>query len=131
MKRTGRNSSKTTGAETNDTTTLSVAEEVENTSAGDNRACSNRESRKDKCSDSITTAENRVGTMQPICHGDRQGKKLLCLWMSRSSKVDFVHFYSLFFIFIFLFLFFSFSIFRTTWVRGYQSRCHISHNLMA
>ena len=33
--------------------------------------------------------------------------------------------------FIFHFLFFSyFSIFRTTWVRGYQSRCHISHKLM-
>ena len=26
---------------------------------------------------------------------------------------------------------FKFSIFRTTWVRGYQSRCYISHNLMA
>ena len=47
----------------------------------------------------------------------------------------------LYFIFPFhfiLFLFFSFfpfifyfSIFRTTQVRGYQSRCHISHNLMA
>ena len=37
------------------------------------------------------------------------------------------------FIFIsyFIFLFFSFSIFRTTRVRGYQSCCHISHNLMA
>ena len=33
--------------------------------------------------------------------------------------------------FSFSFLFFSFSIFRTTWVRGYQSHCHISHNLMA
>ena len=35
------------------------------------------------------------------------------------------------FYFSFSFLFFSFSIFRTTRVRGYQSRCHISHNLMA
>ena len=53
--------------------------------------------------------------------------------MSRSSKVDFVHFYFLSFIFLFLFLFllFSISIFRTTQVRGYQSHCHISHNLMA
>jgi len=33
--------------------------------------------------------------------------------------------------FSFPLLFFSFSIFRTTRVRGYQSRCHISHNLMA
>ena len=33
--------------------------------------------------------------------------------------------------FISLFLFFSFSIFRTTRVRSYQSRCHISNKLMA
>ena len=42
--------------------------------------------------------------------------------------------FSLSFIFLFLFLFFllfSISIFRTTQVRGYQSRCHISHKLMA
>jgi len=30
-----------------------------------------------------------------------------------------------------LFFLFYFSIFRTTRVRGYQSRCHICHNLMA
>ena len=36
------------------------------------------------------------------------------------------HFY-----FILLYFSFSFSIFRTAQVRGYQSRCHISHNLMA
>jgi len=36
-----------------------------------------------------------------------------------------------FFHFIFHFFYFLFSIFRTTWVRGYQSRCHISHKLMA
>ena len=41
-------------------------------------------------------------------------------------------FYFLFFLnFIFHFLFFYFSIFRTTQVRVYQSRCHISHKLMA
>ena len=80
MKRTGRNSSKTTRAETNNTMTLSVAEEAGNTSAGDNRACSNEGSRKDECGNSIIAAENKIGTMQPICHGDRQGKKLLCLW---------------------------------------------------
>ena len=44
--------------------------------------------------------------------------------MSRSSMVDFV------FIFSFHFILFSF-IFRTTRVRVYQSRCHISHKLMA
>ena len=43
----------------------------------------------------------------------------------------------LYFIFPFHFILFSsflfvyFSIFRTAQVRGYQSRCHISHNLMA
>jgi len=45
-----------------------------------------------------------------------------------------LHFlFSLFtlFYFYFSFLFFSFSISRTTWVRAYQSRCHISHKLMA
>ena len=36
------------------------------------------------------------------------------LMVSRSSKVDFVHFYFLSFIFIFLFFIFSISIFRTT-----------------
>jgi len=43
-----------------------------------------------------------------------------------------LHFYflSLYFIF-FLCLFLLFSIFRTTQVRVYQSRCHISHKLMA
>ena len=41
-------------------------------------------------------------------------------------------YFSLFILFYFSFLFFfSFSIFRTTQVRGYQSRCHISHKLMA
>jgi len=38
--------------------------------------------------------------------------------------------FSLFY-FIFLFFYFLFSIFRTTRVRDYQSRCHISHKLMA
>ena len=51
--------------------------------------------------------------------------------VSRSLMVDF----SLFSLFIFILLFFSFlfpfSIFRTTQVRVYQSRCHISHKLMA
>ena len=45
------------------------------------------------------------------------------------SRLCFYFLFSLYFIFLFLFLFFS--IFRTTQVRGYQSRCHISHKLMA
>ena len=43
-----------------------------------------------------------------------------------------LHFYFLFSLyFSFSFSLFSISIFRTTWVRVYQSRCHISHKLMA
>ena len=51
--------------------------------------------------------------------------------MSRLLTMDLTFIFVSYFIFSFSFLFFSFSIFRTTWVRGYQSRCHISHNLMA
>ena len=51
--------------------------------------------------------------------------------MSRSWTVDFIHFYFLSFIWFFLSFYFLFSIFRTTQVRGYQSRCHISHKLIA
>ena len=47
--------------------------------------------------------------------------------MSRSLMVDFI----LFSRFIFILLFISFSIFRTTRVRVYQLRYHISHKLMA
>ena len=50
--------------------------------------------------------------------------------VSRSLMVDFI-LSSLFTLFYFSFLFpFYFSIFRTTRVRGYQSRCNISHKLM-
>ena len=57
------------------------------------------------------------------------------LWENLTVKIaddglDFI--FSLFILFYFSFSFsFFLSIFRTTWVRGYQSRCHISHNLMA
>jgi len=40
-------------------------------------------------------------------------------------------FFFLFTLFFFYFSFLFFSIFRTTWVRVYQSCCHISHKLMA
>jgi len=43
--------------------------------------------------------------------------------------LGFYFLFSLYFIFYFIFLFFS--IFRTTWVKVYQSHCHISHKLMA
>ena len=52
-------------------------------------------------------------------------------WLSRSLTADSILF-SLFILFYFSgFLSVYFSIFRTARVRGYQSRCHISHNLMA
>jgi len=48
-KRTGRRGSKTR-AKTKPAMTFSVAEEATIASAGDNRACSDGRSRKDKCS---------------------------------------------------------------------------------
>ena len=51
--------------------------------------------------------------------------------LSRLLTMDLTFIFVSYFIFSFPFLFFYFSIFRTTQVRGYQSRCHISHNLMA
>ena len=50
---------------------------------------------------------------------------LLIFLLLRSLMVDFI------FIFSFYFIFLLFSIFRTTRVRVYQSRCYISHKLMA
>ena len=49
----------------------------------------------------------------------------------RLLMVDFIFYFLFLLYFIFLHLFLFFSIFRTTWVRVYQSCCHISHNLMA
>ena len=46
-----------------------------------------------------------------------------------NGGLGFYFLFSLYFIFCFLFLLFS--IFRTTQVKIYQSRCHISHKLMA
>ena len=51
--------------------------------------------------------------------------------MSRSLTMDLTFIFTLHFLVYFMFIFFSFSIFRTTRVRVYQSRCHISHKLMA
>jgi len=66
-----------------------------------------------------------------ICEKFANGTIAAKYILSRSLTVDFILF-SLFILFYFSFLFpFSFSIFRATWVRGYQSRCHISHKLMA
>jgi len=47
------------------------------TTAGADRACSNGESGENECSNGVPHSEGRVGTVQPICHGCGQGKKLL------------------------------------------------------
>ena len=61
--------------------TSSIAEEARNaTSVDDNRTYTDRESKKDKYNDSIATAEDRVGVIQPLYNRSRQGKELLCLW---------------------------------------------------
>jgi len=55
---------------TDNAMTISVAEKVENTSlVGDNRACSNGESRKDRRGDGMSTIEGSVCSKEPICHG--------------------------------------------------------------
>ena len=51
--------------------------------------------------------------------------------VSRSLTIDFIFIFSFHFILFLFFIFILFSIFRTTRVRVYQSRCHISHKLMA
>ena len=80
MKRTRGNSSEATRAETDNAMTLSVVEKARNAPlAGDNGARSNGRSRKNECNNSVLVAEGRIGTMQPICHGDRWREKLLCL----------------------------------------------------
>ena len=80
MKRAERDSSKTIGAETDNAMTISIANEANAFSAGDNSTCSNRGSRKDECSDDIAAAKNRVGLTQLICHRGKQGEELLYLW---------------------------------------------------
>jgi len=80
MKRTEGSSSKTTGPETSNITTISVAEKAFAFSAGDNRTCYNAESKKNECGNEMAAAGDRVGITQPICYGGRQGKELLRLW---------------------------------------------------
>ena len=72
MKGIGGNSSKITGAETDNAMTPSMAEEARNaTLADNNRAHSNRGSREDKYGDSMTTAKNRVGITQSIYYENK------------------------------------------------------------
>ena len=64
--------------------TISVVEEATTSSAGDNRACSNRRDRENECgsgkrarSGTEYRGSSKTGL---LCYGDRQGKKLLYLW---------------------------------------------------
>jgi len=57
-----------------------IANEIGNTSiAGDNMACSDRGSGKNRCGDDILSAEGRRCIKKPLCYGCRQKeeKKLL------------------------------------------------------
>ena len=59
--------------------------------------------------------------------GKKDGKKRIVKIID--NGLDSYFYFSFYFI-LFYFFFYS-SIFRTTWVRVYQSCCHISHELMA
>jgi len=70
MTRIGRTSPKIARAKISNATTTSVAKKAGNTSTvGNNRACSDGESRKNKCRSGMPSTEDRVGSMQPICYG--------------------------------------------------------------
>ena len=61
--------------------TFSMVEKARNaSSAGNNRAHSNRRNKENEYSNDVPAAEGRVGATQPIYHRNRQRKKLLCLW---------------------------------------------------
>ena len=79
-KGTNRESSYT-GAVTDIAMTLSVAEEANASSAGNNRACSNRRGRINECSSSEGTGtRNRSASKKELlCNGSGQGEKLLYL----------------------------------------------------
>jgi len=65
--------------------TLSMAEEANAFSVGDNRACSNGGSGKNKYSGK-TRVRTRCGSsfqMGPLYDGSGQGEELLCLWSFR------------------------------------------------
>ena len=70
-----------TRAATNNAMTLSVAEEANIFSAGDNRACSDGRGRKDKYGSSMGVGIGNGGfsKMGPLCDEGRQREELLCL----------------------------------------------------
>jgi len=57
---------------TSNATTTSVAEEAGNgSSAGDNRTCSDRRSRKDECNNDAPSIERGDCSKKPLCNGSR------------------------------------------------------------
>ena len=69
MARTGGISPQIAGAVTSNATTTSIAEEAENTIlVGNNRTCSNEESRKNRCSNGMPLAEGRGYTKESLCY---------------------------------------------------------------
>jgi len=75
-----RISFQTVETETNNAITANMAEKARNApSAGNNRACSNGRNKEDKCSNDVSSTDNRICSKKPIYYGRRQEreKKLL------------------------------------------------------
>ena len=71
MTRTGETSSKTARAITSDAITTSMTKNAGNTlTVGNNRACSNGGSGKDRGSNGAPLTEDRRGSTKPICNRD-------------------------------------------------------------
>ena len=70
-----------TEAKADITMTISVTEEATTSSAGDNRACSNRRGREDECggSEGVGTGDGDSNKKGPLCYRSRSRKELLCL----------------------------------------------------
>jgi len=77
-----RGRSSETGAKTEFAMTLSMAEEANVFSAGNNRACSDRRSRENEYSGSkgVRTENGSSNKKGSLCYGSRSGEELLCLW---------------------------------------------------
>ena len=74
------------GAMTDIAMTLSVTEEANTFSAGNNKTCSNRRSRKNECSNGerIRTRDGGSSKKRPLCNRSGQREELLCLQKIRA-----------------------------------------------
>jgi len=77
-----RKRSSETGAKIEYAITTSVAEKANASSAGNNRACSDGRDQKDEYSSSerFRAEDGGSSKKRPLCYGNRQREKLLCLW---------------------------------------------------